>query len=107
MVRRTKKVGASGRFGPRYGVKIRRRVSTLEAKQRKKHNCPKCQYKSVKRVSTGIWNCRHCGHTFTGGAYLPATAVGQSRREVIRMVKPEDMPSKPKEIQDVGSKKKK
>ena len=81
MTRRTKKVGLAGKFGPRYGVKIRRRVSSLEVRQKKKHACPKCSYSAVKRVSTGIWTCKHCGHTYTGGAYLPTTAAGESRLE--------------------------
>jgi large subunit ribosomal protein L37Ae len=84
MTRRTKKVGSSGRFGPRYGVKLRRRISVLESKQNKKHTCPDCKYPSVKRVSTGIWACNHCGYTFTGGAYLPSTAVGESKLESLR-----------------------
>jgi large subunit ribosomal protein L37Ae len=85
MVRRTKKVGISGRYGPRYGVKIRRRVSKLEIRQKQNHTCPECQYQAVKRISTGIWKCHHCGHKFAGGAYLPTTAVGESRRESIRV----------------------
>ncbi len=84
MVRRTKKVGVSGRLGPRYGVKIRRRVKELEIRQKKAHPCPKCQYRAVKRVGTGIWTCNHCGYTFSGGAYLPFTAVGESRLEALK-----------------------
>ena len=87
MVRRTKKVGVSGRLGPRYGVRIRRRIKELEMRQKKSHTCPKCQYKAVKRISTGIWSCNHCGHTFTGGAYLPTTAVGEIRMEVLKVNK--------------------
>jgi large subunit ribosomal protein L37Ae len=85
MVRRTKKVGTSGRFGPRYGVKIRRRVGKLEMRQKQNHTCPECQYQAVKRISTGIWKCHHCGHKFAGGAYLPTTTVGESRREAIKV----------------------
>jgi large subunit ribosomal protein L37Ae len=84
MSRRTKKVGTSGRFGPRYGVKLRRRIGALENRQKKKHVCPECQYTAVKRISTGIWACRHCGYKFTGGAYLPTTAVGESKLESIQ-----------------------
>jgi large subunit ribosomal protein L37Ae len=85
MVRRTKKVGISGKFGPRYGVKLRRRVSELGARQKQNHQCPECHYRAVKRVSTGIWRCNHCGYTFTGGAYLPKTAVGESRLETLKI----------------------
>ena len=84
MTRRTKKVGSSGKFGPRYGVKIRRQISNLEKRQKISHTCPDCHYPAVKRLSTGIWNCKHCGYTYTGGAYLPTTAVGESRLETLR-----------------------
>ena len=86
MSRRTKKVGTSGRYGPRYGVKLRRRISALEQRQKKKHVCPECHYTAVKRVSTGIWTCKHCGYKFAGGAYLPTTAVGESRFETIQNI---------------------
>jgi len=74
---RTKKVGSAGRFGPRYGLKIRRRVAVVEEKMRQKHTCPVCGRKAVKRISTGIWQCQKCGATFAGGAYLPATPAGR------------------------------
>lgn len=70
---RTKKVGRAGRFGARYGVTLRQRVAKIEANMKMLHKCPSCQTKAVRRVSTGIWTCRKCGHTYTGGAYVPAT----------------------------------
>jgi len=77
MSRRTKKVRSAGRFGPRYGVRIRRRIQEVEGEQRKRHRCPRCLAVSVRRRSTGVWECRHCGHVFAGGAYRPivTTAV--------------------------------
>jgi large subunit ribosomal protein L37Ae len=106
MVRRTKKVGISGRYGARYGVKIRRRVSKLEMRQKQNHTCPECQYQAVKRIGTGIWKCNHCGHKFAGGAYLPTTAVGESRREAIRVSESKLALSKPtqKTVSDDSSK---
>ena len=72
MSKRTNKAGTSGRFGARYGVVIRNRVKTIEADQKKFHECPICHHVSVKRVSSGIWNCRHCGAKFAAGSYSPA-----------------------------------
>ena len=94
MARRTKKVGTAGRYGPRYGVKIRRRISELELHQKRKHTCPDCNYQAVKRISTGIWQCRHCGYTYAGGAYMPKTAVGESRRETLKSTKETTEPPK-------------
>jgi large subunit ribosomal protein L37Ae len=68
----TKKVGSAGRFGARYGRKIRQRVASIEEKQKGWHRCPYCTKKRVKRVSTGIWECRACKSRFTGKAYTPA-----------------------------------
>ncbi len=62
---------SSARFGPRYGVRSRKRVAALEREV--KFDCPSCGNKSVKRVSTGIFRCRKCGVKFAGGAYHPST----------------------------------
>ena len=72
MGRATKKVGSVARFGPRYGVKIRRQIQAIEKKQKVKHPCPNCNHKAVKRVAAGIWQCARCGVKFAGGAYLPS-----------------------------------
>ncbi|RLG58394.1 MAG: 50S ribosomal protein L37ae, partial [Candidatus Hydrothermarchaeota archaeon] len=50
---------------------------------RKLHECPACQRRAVKRISTGIWKCRKCGTTFIGGAYLPKTGVAKTVDRVI------------------------
>jgi len=65
----TKKVGSAGRFGVRYGRKIRKRVADIEKKQKKFYVCPSCNVVRVKRVSVGIWKCKKCGLKFTGRAY--------------------------------------
>lgn len=79
MTRRTKKAGSAGRFGPRYGVKIRRRIAEVEAKSKGRHDCPKCKATAVTRKATGIWNCRHCGATFASGAYYLTPPVAVKR----------------------------
>jgi large subunit ribosomal protein L37Ae len=43
---------------------------------KKPHKCPQCGFSRVKRESVGIWNCRKCGFTYTGGAYTPITKLG-------------------------------
>ena len=75
---RTKKVGTTGRYGPRYGATIRKRVRLIEEKMKvTKIKCPKCETKgSVSRISTGIWYCKKCDAKFTGGAYYIDTARG-------------------------------
>lgn len=76
MTKRTKKVGITGKFGPRYGIKAKRKFRETDEKQRKRHVCPACGHEKVKRESTGIWVCRKCNTTFAGGAYLPTTPSG-------------------------------
>ena len=81
---RTKKVGPAGRFGPRYGLKIRNLVKKIELVQRRKdHVCPVCGSRAVRRIGTGIWQCRKCGAVFAGGAYVPQTIV---KREIDRLI---------------------
>ncbi len=68
---KTKKVGSAGRFGVRYGKRIKKRVLEIENKQKQRHKCEFCSKKTVKRVSTGIYECTSCKAKFTGRAYTP------------------------------------
>lgn len=79
MARRTRKAGVVGRFGPRYGVRIRRRVQEIEEGLRRRHECPRCAAPSVRRESTGVWACRRCGYVFAGGAYRPIVTTSFKR----------------------------
>ena len=65
--------GSAGRFGPRYGRFGRKLVTESEKISRAKHLCPHCDTVAVKRVGTGIWECKKCGYKFAGGAYTPET----------------------------------
>ncbi len=67
----TKKVGSAGRFGARYGLRIRKQVVEIEKIQRQKHKCPFCLKFAVKRLAKGIWQCRICSVKFAGKAYEP------------------------------------
>jgi len=66
---RTKKVKASGRLKKGYGTVVRRKLVAVESKQRKKQKCIFCKKLTAKRLSAGIWKCKKCGKSFTGGAY--------------------------------------
>ncbi len=78
---RTKKVHSSGRFGVRYGRKVRKFISKVEQVSRAKYVCSECSRKSVKRVSAGIWECGKCGDVFAGGAYSPKTEATKVTKE--------------------------
>ena len=67
----TKKVGSTGRWGARYGLKIRKSVLKIEQIQRSKHKCPFCEKLTVKRLAVGIWFCKACESKFAGRAYEP------------------------------------
>ena len=67
----TKKVGSTGRWGARYGLKIRKSVLKIEQIQRNKHKCPFCEKLTVKRLASGIWFCKACESKFAGRAYEP------------------------------------
>lgn len=68
---RKKKVGSAGRFGSRYGKKVRSKIAEIEKVQKRRHVCPKCGLPYVKRFSAGIWVCGKCGTKFAGLSYYP------------------------------------
>jgi large subunit ribosomal protein L37Ae len=71
-----KKVGPTRGFGPRYGATVRKRYNKVVAGLKKSHRCPNCGFVKVKRESVGVWKCKKCNYTYTGGAYMPATKLG-------------------------------
>ncbi len=80
---RTKKVGSTGRFGPRYGAKLRRRVLDIDNRRKDPTRCPSCATKALKRKAAGLWNCTKCGLVFAGGAYVPFTDAGKAAKRAI------------------------
>ena len=69
MSKRTKKVGSTGWMGPRYGIRIRRRVLEIDAAKKRRSACPKCATVTIHRVASGVYECTRCGERFASGAY--------------------------------------
>lgn len=63
------KVGSAGRFGARYGAKIRKKVAKIEKVQKSEQKCPVCKTGNVKRVSKGVYVCKKCKNKMSGKAY--------------------------------------
>jgi len=89
---RLKKVGSTGRFGARYGTAPRKRRADAEVKMKQSYPCPKCGANIVKRVSVGVWGCRKCGYTFTGGAYVPFTKLGEIAKRAAKGLPKAEVP---------------
>ena len=84
MAKRTQKTGLTARFGSRYGVSVRRRAGSALRKKSREYTCPSCQSPKVRRKVAGIWECRKCGYTFTGGVWEPFTRASEANNRVIR-----------------------
>jgi large subunit ribosomal protein L37Ae len=82
MSKRTKKVGNTGWMGPRYGIRIRRRVLDLDRSRKLDSACPRCSTVTVSRVASGVFECSRCGTKFASGAYLftPAPPITRSEK---------------------------
>ena len=84
MAKRTQNAGLTARFGSRYGVSVRRRAGSALRKKSRLYVCPSCQYRKVRRKSAGIWECKKCNYTFTGGVWEPFTRASDANNRVVR-----------------------
>ena len=84
MAKRTQKAGATAKFGPRYGVSVRRRAGSALKKKSRNYTCPVCQYQKVTRKASGIWEGKKCSHKFTGGVWEPFTRATDANNRIIR-----------------------
>lgn len=66
-----KKTKSAGRFGVRYGKRIKDVLVAVESLQRKKQKCPFCGKLTLKRLSKGVWQCarKKCNKKFASDAY--------------------------------------
>ena len=69
MPTKLKKTKSAGRFGSRYGKRVRVKLVKVETDQRKKQKCPFCEKLGVKRLSKGIWQCSKCKKKFADDTY--------------------------------------
>ncbi len=84
MYSHSKKVGSLGRYGPRIGRKLRDEIKKIEDIS-KKNECPVCGRK-VKRKAAGIYECKSCNKSFTGGAYI---ATKKTKSKTMGVEEPE------------------
>jgi len=70
MSKRTKKVGPAGWMGPRYGLRIRRRVIDIDRVRERPAACPRCSTVTLRRVASGVFECSRCHTRFASNAYV-------------------------------------
>ncbi len=58
-----------GSLGCRYGSKVRKKYYEIIKKKNTLYKCPSCGLEKIKRISTGVWKCKHCNLKLAGGAY--------------------------------------
>ncbi len=58
---------------------------------RQGYKCPKCGMVAIRRIGTGIWNCKKCDHTFAGGTYQPYSSVGLAAIRSVKKAMEPDM----------------
>lgn len=59
----------SGRFGSKYGKRIRDEIKKATASKIQRYVCPTCSRTAVRRESAGVWKCTKCGKKYASGAY--------------------------------------
>ncbi len=87
MERRTVKVGITGKYGTRYGAKLRKQVKAIDILQRTKYVCTFCGKNSIRRSAVGIWRCRACRRNIAGGAWEFSTIAAQTAKTTINRLK--------------------
>ena len=99
--RRTVTAGITGKYGTRYGQKLRKQVKAFEILQRTRYTCPFCGKAAVRRHSVGIWNCRGCRRSVAGGAWEYSTSASQTAKTTINRLKKLMMDTKNEVVMEV------
>ena len=64
-----KKKGSFKGLGARYGIKPRKKYSSVHEILKSKRKCPECGYTQFGRQAVGIWSCKKCEFKIAGFAY--------------------------------------
>eukprot|EP00011_Vannellida_sp_DIVA3-517-6-12_P008735 CAMPEP_0114605772 /NCGR_PEP_ID=MMETSP0168-20121206/1224_1 /TAXON_ID=95228 ORGANISM="Vannella sp., Strain DIVA3 517/6/12" /NCGR_SAMPLE_ID=MMETSP0168 /ASSEMBLY_ACC=CAM_ASM_000044 /LENGTH=64 /DNA_ID=CAMNT_0001816627 /DNA_START=154 /DNA_END=348 /DNA_ORIENTATION=+ len=59
----------------------------MEISQHARYTCQFCGKDSVKRTAVGIWNCKGCGKTTAGGAWVMTTTAAATVRSTVRRLR--------------------
>tara|TARA_B110000914_G_C15241380_1_gene344301 strand:+ start:71 stop:457 length:387 start_codon:yes stop_codon:yes gene_type:complete len=84
---RTVKVGITGKYGTRYGAKLRKQVKSIEILQRTKYVCPFSGKCDVKRQAVGIWQSKSSRRKIAGGAWEFTTTAAVTSKTTIQRLK--------------------
>ena len=84
---RTVKVGITGKYGTRYGAKLRKQVKSIEILQRTKYVCPFSGKNDVKRAAVGIWQSKSSRRKIAGGAWEFTTTAAVTSKTTIQRLK--------------------
>mmetsp|Transcript_14077 Transcript_14077/g.21349 ORF Transcript_14077/g.21349 Transcript_14077/m.21349 type:complete len:95 (-) Transcript_14077:107-391(-) len=87
MGKRTRKVGVVGKYGTRYGASLRKLIRKMEISQHATYTCQFCGKDTMKRKVVGIWHCRSCKKTISGGAWDPRTSTNAAVMSTIRRLR--------------------
>jgi large subunit ribosomal protein L37Ae len=74
-------------FSIRYGTRIRKRFFEIKHKKQAKYKCESCGKIAVKRIETGIWQCKHCNNIYAGAAYSFTSEAGERSKKLIDAIK--------------------
>ena len=87
MAKRTQKAGIVGKYGTRYGGALRKISKKYEVAMHLRYICAFCGKQALKRQAVGIWRCRACFKTVSGGAWTPTTNTGLAAKSTLQRIK--------------------